>query len=759
VLPGYYRLNSSLTGTLCPDAPVGNSSSTSMCVVPCSPASACLGDNACAPEYVSLPPTYLCGNCAPGHYHAQGICVPCPVIGAVYLILYALGAAFVAALAYGLAKFNINFGGVLLVIDFLQTMSVLQARHIVLPPALAGLIDLMSAASINLDLVAAECWVGRSPDFRMLGVLILPIIAVAFALFTYVTILALKLCMGPNNKSLHGHLPPIINYLVLVLWFLYFPFIRACLEPFNCVPTNPPTVNQDGTPVEYLQVVFEQCHQPGGLQERLLVPAIVGIVVFVVGFPLTLGCAMLRWRHLIAEDQLLRAVGTGDTRRTNPNARWLRRTLGSVYKIYKPGCEWVLLLTFVRRAIVAVLMLMLNRNTILQLTAVAVTVGLAGSLQDAFWPMMSSTEVSSVLTQHAVEVQRGDAAALRLHATFLALAAGKGSGGQKMAKLIKPSAAFKPQEATRSGRALCAAKLANWNILALTLKSCAITCVSLIAVFQTITINDPTAMVTHYRSMDDAIGDTFILACTCAFLYSVYVVGYDVVTQLREVMPKHFKSSGARLHDSTGSDADAATGSGSIDSDERGERKARHPDKANSSNSTTSGRQQSQRRLEAATVSGINADHARPGDGPQGRKKRHATPEEHQLTEPQPHLMTLPRGSPVTGSIRGSGASSNSTINALAVFGGPMAPSSTGNNGGVLQWQGEARAGRTVTADDSGITGNAVSDIVTTMSPLAELVPTLRYARVAHMGQNHQQLPSRPNGQVSDSIRTVQHGP
>ena len=52
---------------------------------------------------------------------------------------------------------------------------------------------------------------------------------------------------------------------------------RTILDVFNCAPTDPP----DGK--TYLEVVFEECGVPGGLQMRLLPFAIVALLVYTIG--------------------------------------------------------------------------------------------------------------------------------------------------------------------------------------------------------------------------------------------------------------------------------------------------------------------------------------------------------------------------------------------------------------------------------------------------------------------------------------------
>jgi hypothetical protein len=65
--------------------------------------------------------------------------------------------------------------------------------------------------------------------------------------------------------------------------------------------------------------VFEQCGKKGGVQMTLMPYAILTMVFYVIGYPL--GVILMLWKHRfeMMEDQLLRAMGTGKTRLTNPH--------------------------------------------------------------------------------------------------------------------------------------------------------------------------------------------------------------------------------------------------------------------------------------------------------------------------------------------------------------------------------------------------------------------------------------------------------
>ena len=65
--------------------------------------------------------------------------------------------------------------------------------------------------------------------------------------------------------------------------------------------------------------MFERCGLKGGVQLQLMPFAVLGLVFYVMGYPALVATLLYRNRDQMREDQLLRAMGTGDTRLTNPH--------------------------------------------------------------------------------------------------------------------------------------------------------------------------------------------------------------------------------------------------------------------------------------------------------------------------------------------------------------------------------------------------------------------------------------------------------
>ena len=103
---------------------------------------------------------------------------------------------------------------------------------------------------------------------------------------------------------------------------------RLTLDVFNCQPTTP----SDGK--EYMLAVFEECGVPGGTQLTLMPFAFVTLAVYVIGFPAFVAFKLRANRKTVMKDQVLRAMGKGDTISFDTNE--FRRKYHKMYYHFKP---------------------------------------------------------------------------------------------------------------------------------------------------------------------------------------------------------------------------------------------------------------------------------------------------------------------------------------------------------------------------------------------------------------------------------------
>lgn len=98
-------------------------------------------------------------------------------------------------------------------------------------------------------------------------------------------------------------------------YFMYLPATRFTLDVVNCVPSDPP----DERGYTYMAATAERCWEPGGTHLTLLPFAILIFIAYIVGYPLAVAYVLIKHREDCKEDQLLRAMRVGESRRTNPN--------------------------------------------------------------------------------------------------------------------------------------------------------------------------------------------------------------------------------------------------------------------------------------------------------------------------------------------------------------------------------------------------------------------------------------------------------
>lgn len=113
----WFDLNGSMASACPPGSAVPG---RDVCIVPCLPISACLGNNMCAPGYSSAGPLYRCGYCASGFYRSNAECIRCPDSPAALVIGFVLLAMAGAAAAYWADKKQINVAFVAIGIDYAQ---------------------------------------------------------------------------------------------------------------------------------------------------------------------------------------------------------------------------------------------------------------------------------------------------------------------------------------------------------------------------------------------------------------------------------------------------------------------------------------------------------------------------------------------------------------------------------------------------------------------------------------------------------------
>lgn len=189
----------------------------------------------------------------------------------------------------------------------------------------------MSVFNLNLEITAPEC---SFPEvtyyYKWVFIESLPIAAAVIFFVLHCVLWVRKRCCLGRRKNLNNHLHLLVGTLLVMFYYLYLYLTRTVLDVFNCNPTDPP----DG--YTYLSVVWERCWVPGGVQMRLILPAIVACIVYVLGYPVLVSLLLRRNRLKVMEDQLLRAAGKGRTRLDNPHPYDVRKMYHKIYYHFKP---------------------------------------------------------------------------------------------------------------------------------------------------------------------------------------------------------------------------------------------------------------------------------------------------------------------------------------------------------------------------------------------------------------------------------------
>jgi hypothetical protein len=314
---------------------------------------------------------------------------PYAVLVGVLLLLIA-----VAGLGFWLNKHQVNIAVMAIGVDYIQVIAILASARIKWDPALVRLFQILSAFNLNIEIVAPECLV---PDVsfvtKWMIIVCLPLLVGALFVAQFGVLYAVKRFVRGHTRraKLCSHYPALVSSLLILMYILFIYLCKNIFDIFNCAPTTP----SDGK--LYLTAVFEECTTPiSGVQAKLFAPALLALFIYMFGYPAFVASALWRQRELVAEDQLLRARGTGGDALTNPNAFHLRRTLGRSYYQFKPDFFLWVLAILMRKVAIAATSVIFNRNPSFQMAACLLIMFLAFSAQVQMRPYMSPSEHEDV---------------------------------------------------------------------------------------------------------------------------------------------------------------------------------------------------------------------------------------------------------------------------------------------------------------------------------------------------------------------------
>ena len=196
---------------------------------------------------------------------------------------------------------------------------------------------------------------------------------------------------------------------------MYTGLTRSALRIFKCEPVTP----DDGfkyTDFTDLSCEGGLCRCDEGLQAQLQGPAILGLIFYTIGYPLFILIILKTYKNKIKEDQLLRAAGIGDDRKTTTSSEVysVRKRWHKLYYHFKPGKTYWIFIIVMRKMWIAIAGLMFRGSPGFQLAVVLMILFASYVLQVQHRPYMSTAERDLVLEEHRRKASEGDPDHLRI---------------------------------------------------------------------------------------------------------------------------------------------------------------------------------------------------------------------------------------------------------------------------------------------------------------------------------------------------------
>jgi len=208
-------------------------------------------------------------------------------------------------------------------------------------------------------------------EYKFYGTLFLPVVCGVLLIFTLGCFTCYdRVIKGIRSTDKYATSRAVGTFL-LILYYSYLMVTKRALEIFNCNPTVP----DDGN----LYTAFTslkcgggglcRCYDTTHIQTGLILPAILGVLVYTLGFPLCVLCIVRKNKKAIKTDQILRALNTGDEESTNPYY-FIRRRYHKMYYHFKPGKIYWIVIIIGRKAGIATAGLLFRANPGFQLASI-----------------------------------------------------------------------------------------------------------------------------------------------------------------------------------------------------------------------------------------------------------------------------------------------------------------------------------------------------------------------------------------------------
>jgi hypothetical protein len=476
--------------------------------VPCEPADACLGSNTCQQQYSGV----RCSDCADRYYKLAGECIQCPDCPACIAIVFLLFGIGCGVAGYILTRKKINLAVLSIGVDYFQVLAILgQSNRIEWPPEVRQLYNSMSVFNLNLDLMAPECsFPSMAYEDKWSIIQMLPVGSIFIFICVHFAKWGHKKFVLKRTKKLHNHRHLVIGTSLSAFYYLYLYITKTSLDIFNCSATEPP---EGDPPIQYLEVVFVPCYQPGGLHMRMLPQATLTFLAYTVGYPMLVAFILLKNSERVKEDQLLRARDTGTSRATNPNCHDFRKRFSRLYYQFKPHHYYWILVILCRKFFIATSGLLFRKYPVFLLAFMLLIMFSSYAMQVRHQPYMSMAERAMVVAKYEAEIAGLD--------THVVTAKARAADKRKGKKNIK----FGDKSARSAVAKQSADYLMNYNTVECVLLFCA--CMVLLCglMFQSKQVTPGSSVLLTLTSCTLAI----MVSSICYFFFVVF---HEIVTGL-----------------------------------------------------------------------------------------------------------------------------------------------------------------------------------------------------------------------------------
>ena len=415
---GYWRLSLDGFPNSPENCPIGRKHrSTCWDFSPCDPPSACLGDNTCDIGYTGS----RCATCCDAaqkslgnedclndngesilYYRINGSCKKCDDNPWVLVAMAALCLVVLGSVGYLLNKKKVSLAILAIGVDYFQILSIFANTKAEWPELIVKIYDFFSMFSFDINITAPECTFSITYRRKWIIVMLFPLVMLLCAVIFHVSYTMYKRFKKHKRgakASMHRH--KLISMSLLGFYYLYLYLASTAIDPFNCSEI----VSEDGVSDGKMYMVSDAsmvCWEQGTTQQELLPFSIIATLLYSIGYPMMLGSILFRSSNLdkFKEDQLLRAQGTGFTRKTNPHCYNIRKRYGEMYYRYKPECWYWTLVILLRKFCIVMVSISFNKDPTFQMCIILLVCFGGYAAQVRYSPYMSIQERKAALIKY-----------------------------------------------------------------------------------------------------------------------------------------------------------------------------------------------------------------------------------------------------------------------------------------------------------------------------------------------------------------------